>query len=194
MDSSKAFDLIERISSLLRSEIRTTGMDYDLQPIQLNVLHFLTQSNRYSDTLLGVTEYFGLTKGTLSQTVKALESKGLIKKVTDKQDGRVTHLHVTRQGKKLVETLLPPQKAQKTWEILTEKNQAQLIEGLQEFLQTMQETNGMKSFGVCQTCRFNTKRGEGKFFCELTQENLSETDVTLLCREYQTPENETAKS
>lgn len=181
-------EYIERISHLLRSETRQTGADYDLQPIQLDALHFLNQSNRYSNTPQGVTEYLGLTKGTVSQTLMALERKGLIQKSPDKKDGRMVHLNVTKVGRKLLRKTLPAQTVLQVWDDLPELKQNQLIERLQQILKTMQRSNGMKPFGQCHTCRYNQKKGGGKFFCELTQENLSQADIKLICREYQSPE------
>lgn len=181
-------EYIERISHLLRSETRKAGADYDLQPIQLDALHFLNQSNRYSNTPQGVTEYLGLTKGTVSQTLMALERKGLIQKSPDKKDGRMVHLNVTKAGRKLLGKALPAQTVLQVWKDMSEPMQNQLIGRLQQILKTMQRSNGMKPFGQCHTCRYNLKKGEGKFFCELTQENLSQADIKLICREYQNPE------
>jgi DNA-binding MarR family transcriptional regulator len=178
-------EYIERISHLLRSEARHSGADYDLQPIQLGALHFLSRSNRYSNTPQGVTEFLGLTKGTVSQTLMALERKGLILKSPDKKDGRMVHLNITKVGRKLLGKTFPARTVSKVWKDLPDPEQSQLIEGLQKLLQTMQELNGMKPFGVCRTCRHNSNKGEGKFFCELTQENLSQADVKLICREHQ---------
>ncbi len=178
-------EYIERISRLLDSEARLIGSDYNLQPIQLNALNFLNRANRYSNTLQGVTAYLGLTKGTVSQTLATLEAKGFIKKIPDKNDGRVVHLNVTRAGQKLLSKAMPSATVQSAWEGLEDKEQKQLIESLKQLLTTMQKINGMNGFGVCGTCRYNQKIGEKKFFCELTQENLSQKDTELLCREHQ---------
>jgi MarR family transcriptional regulator, organic hydroperoxide resistance regulator len=188
MNASLLHEYIERISQLLRSETRQAGADYDLQPIQLSALDFLSRSNRYSNTPQGVTEYFGLTKGTVSQTLMALERKGFIQKSPDKKDGRMVHLNVTKMGRKLLKDALPAQTVQRAWEDVSETEQNQLIDGLQQLLQRMQQLNGMKPFGQCRTCHYNRKKSEGKFFCELTQENLSPADVKLICREYLRPE------
>ncbi len=181
-------EYIERISHLLRSESRLKGAEYDLQPIQLGALHYLSRSNRYSNTPQGVTDYFGLTKGTVSQTLMALERKGLITKSPDKKDGRVVHLNVTAAGRKLLGKTLPAKTASKAWEDLRPSEQDQLIEGLRSLLQAMQQFNGMRPFGLCRTCRHNSRRGEGKFFCELTQEALSAREVQLICREHESPD------
>ncbi len=170
---------------MLDSEARLAGSDYNLQPIQLNALHFLKRANRYSNTPQGVTEYLGLTKGTVSQTLTTLESKGFINKTPDKKDGRVVHLDVTRSGRKLLEKAVPSPSMRNAWKELPHQEQNQLVEDLKRLLVEMQKMNGMKAFGVCGTCRFNRKIGEKKFFCELTEENLSQKDTDLLCREYQ---------
>jgi MarR family transcriptional regulator, organic hydroperoxide resistance regulator len=170
MSASLLHEYIERISQLLRSETRQAGADYDLQPIQLSALQFLSRSNRYSNTPQGVTE-----------------RKGFIQKSPDKKDGRMVHLNVTKRGLKLLGDTLPAQTVVRAWEDVPETEQNQLTDGLQQLLQRMQQLNGMKPFGLCRTCHYNSKKGEGKFFCELTQENLSKTDVTLICREYLRP-------
>jgi DNA-binding MarR family transcriptional regulator len=181
-------EYFERISHLLRSEARRAGAEYDLQPIQQDALNFLNRANRYSNTPLGVTDYLGLTKGTVSQTLMVLERKGLIKKTPDKNDGRIVHLNVTKTGRKLLEKILPPQTVRRTWEGVSEAKQNQWIQELKQLLTKMQQFNGMKPFGVCRTCHYNRDMGNGKFFCELTQENLSHEDTKLICREYQYPE------
>lgn len=185
MNAALFYDYIERISSFFRSEIRLAGIDYDLHPIQLNALYFLNRCNRYSDTHQGVSEYFGLTKGTVSQTLKSLESKGLVQKKRDKDDGRVFHLKVTREGKKIIEKFLPTQTGEKALKKLPDKTRRQVLESLHLLLQSMQETNEMRPFGICRACRFNQKLGEGRFLCGLTQEGLSHSDTELLCREYE---------
>lgn len=183
-------EYFERISHLLRSETRRAGADYDLQPIQLDALNFLSRANRYSDTPQGVTEYLGLTKGTVSQTLMVLERKGLIQKTPDKSDGRIVHLNVTKIGRKVLAELLPSPTVRGIWKDLSESKQNQLLGELQQLLTTMQQLNGMKPFGQCRTCRHNSNKGNGKFFCELTQENLSQADTKLICREYQHQEGE----
>jgi MarR family transcriptional regulator, organic hydroperoxide resistance regulator len=184
MNALLLHEYIERISRLLDSETRLAGADHNLQPIQLNALHFLNRSNRYSNTVQGATEYLGLTKGTVSQTLAALESKGFIKKIADKKDGRVVHLNVTRAGEKLLGKTMPSPAAQNACAGMQDQEQKLLIENLKQLLTAMQKLNGMNAFGICKTCRYNQKISENKFFCGLTQENLSPKETELLCREH----------
>ena len=86
-------DLLERLNNLLRMEMRAFGLSYGLLPVQIEALTYLTRCNRYSDTPQAVTEYLGLTKGTVSQSLKVLEQKGFFgkfrtKKIIDYPSGR----------------------------------------------------------------------------------------------------------
>ena len=179
-------DYIERIAHLIRSETRIAGADFDLQPIQQSALHYLAHANRYSDTPQAVTEYFGLTKGTVSQTIKALEAKGLLERGADAQDGRKVHLKVTPAGKKLLKKTMPARTVTGVWADMDEGMRTDLLVHLKNLLQDLQRKNEMNAFGVCKTCRFNRKTGDNRFFCERTQEPLRPAETELLCREHET--------
>lgn len=153
--------------------------------MQLEALHYLSLCNRYSDTPMATTEYLGQTKGTVSQTLKVLEKKGFLTKKADVNDKRVVHLKVSRAGDKLLHKFIPSRQFVDACEHLSKQSQTQIVSCLKELLHTTQRTNGMKTFGVCHTCRYNQKKMNRQYFCNLTQESLSSDDIQLICREHQ---------
>ncbi len=175
---------LERLNNLIRSESRNLGAKYGLQPVQLDALAYLAICNRYSDTPRGVTDYLGLTKGTVSQTLNALENKGLLKKLADKQDKRVVHLWVTAAGHRLLKKSVPAPVISEAHAALAAEQRKQLETGLKALLSTIQYTNSMKTFGVCKTCQHNQVISENESYCQLTQEALSTEDIELICREH----------
>jgi len=185
METKQINDYIERLSNLLRNEMRREGAEYGLQPVQLEALHYLSICNRYSNTPMGVTEYLGQTKGTVSQSLKVLEKKAFLTKHADKNDKRITHLKVSTTGKKLLKKSIPAPLFTQACEHLNEQSKTQIITGLNELLHAVQRSNGMKSFGICRTCRYNQKNEDGSYFCDLTKEPLSQSDVQLICREHE---------
>jgi DNA-binding MarR family transcriptional regulator len=185
MKANQIYNYIERLGNLLRTDSRRGGVEHGLQPVQLEALHYLSLCNRYSDTPMATTEYLGQTKGTVSQTLKVLEEKGLLKKVADESDKRVIHLKVSKSGDKLLQKYIPSRQFVDACEQLSEQSQSQIITCLRELLQTTQRTNGMKTFGVCHTCRYNQKNNNSQYFCNLTHEPLSCNDIQLICREHQ---------
>jgi len=179
-------NLIERLSNLLRAEVRRNGDPEPLAPVQLEALHYLAMCNRYSDTPLAVADFLGLTKGTTSQTLRVLERRGLLSRKSDAKDGRVVHLKPTPKGYKRVELLLPSSLFHQAESHLSRRQIMELENGLTQLLLACQQANRMKSFGACHTCRFNQKTPNA-YFCQLTQEPLSVQDVQKICREHEAP-------
>ena len=76
MTNSEAIaSLVDRLSRLAHSLQYSQG----LNPAQWNALRYLARANKYSTSPGVLAEYFRTTKGTVSQTLIALESKGLIR-------------------------------------------------------------------------------------------------------------------
>lgn len=185
-DTREVHDLIERLGNLVRADVRALCNEYGMRPVQLEALGFLTQCNRYSDTPQAVAEFLGLTKGTVSQTLKVLEQKGLLRKRGDAKDKRLVHLTPTAKGRRLVERAVPAASLTLGIEKFAKSERQATIRALRVLLRSVQKANGLKTFAPCHTCRFNQKR-EGSYFCGLTHEPLEEHDVALLCREHQYP-------
>lgn len=186
MDTLITQQLLERLSSLLRSESRSLLIADGLQPVQFDALHYLSICNRYSDTPMSVTEYLGQTKGTVSQTLKVLEKKGLIVKTTDSNDKRVSHMSVTKEGKELVSRVLPSPLLQAA---IGEQEVVNINSSLSALLRAVQHANNFKSFGQCDSCCHNIKSDKGDYFCGLTKEALTRIDIKLICREHDSNPN-----
>lgn len=197
MRKSPELDLLERISNLLQSESRSAAHRAGLQPVQLEVLDYLGRCNRYSDTPAGVAEFLGLTKGTVSQSILRLEEKGLIERRADPEDGRVSHLELTAEGRRKasgawrrpLEAAIREVRAAETGakEEAAESSEeagSKLEVPLEALLRALQRANGNRSFGVCRSCRFFQREAPRSFRCGLTQERLSARESGLLCREH----------
>jgi DNA-binding MarR family transcriptional regulator len=98
MDTREIIDLLDRIAIVRRSEVRSEGAKHGLPAVQLDALRYLAACNRFSDTPASVAEFLDSTRGTISQTLIALERKRLIRKYTDPTDGRVVHCVPTHKA------------------------------------------------------------------------------------------------
>lgn len=132
---------------------------------------------------MAVTEYLGLTKGTVSQSLKALETKGLLVKIQDTRDKRSVHLQLTAPARVLLEAVMPPDFLVAAARRMGAHSQD--LEGLLlELLRNIQQGENVPGFGLCRTCRFHQTVAAGAF-CGLTQEPLESGEVDLICREHQ---------
>lgn len=186
MTATTLFDLFERLTSLIRIWNRQHPLLADLQPIQVSALIYLARCNRYSNTPLAVTDYLGLTKGTVSQSLKALEGRGLIEKTQDPRDRRSTHLRLTAPAQALVAAISPPDFLVNALGQLGEGAQA-LEDAFADLLRQIQRNTDVPGFGLCRTCCFHQQR-DGVPFCGLTREPLTPPEAGLICREHQSPQ------
>lgn len=185
MAEHSIYDYLERLDNLLRAETWQAAAEHQLQPIQLQMLDYLNRCNRYSNTPAGVTAYFQLTKGTVSQSLKVLERRGLIVRQPDPEDGRKVHMLVTATGKALLDKIFPLPFLQQLEN--DEAANAQIIPALRNLLTTLQHQNNLESFGVCHTCRHFRTEAANQYRCGLTHETLAPAEIDLICREHTTP-------
>ena len=177
-------DILERICTLFRNEVRLVGLEYGLHPVHLEVLHYLARCNGFSDTPAAVTEFLGLTKGTTSQSISLLESKGFLEKVKDTNDRRVSHLKLTEQGKVIATKAIPPASLKSSLQKMDDDSSKHLHKQLEELLRDAQQATGNVSFGICKTCQFHDPISAQHFHCRLTGQQLEKQMGELICREH----------
>ncbi len=182
MQDLHTFRLIERISTLLRSEQRKKYSAIGLQPIHAQVLEFLSECNRHSDTPAAVAEYLGLTKGTISQSLQVLERKGYIAKTADAEDGRVVHLSLLPAGVALVEQIRPLDMTQAE-QLIAQHHFDSLDTALHATLVALQTANKLKSFGLCHSCTHFSELNN-YYHCQLTDLPLTQAETDKICREH----------
>ncbi|MGR9116574.1 MAG: MarR family winged helix-turn-helix transcriptional regulator [Gammaproteobacteria bacterium] len=187
MQETNIFKLIDRISTLLRSEERKKYTALGLQPVHGQILEYLDKCNKLSDTPAAVTEYFGLTKGTVSQSLQVLERKGFIEKIPNPQDRRILHLRLSEIGERILEEIQTFDMLPKNEQDILAKQFNLINEALISTLVALQKANNLKSFGICYTCaRFSEV--DRHYHCELTQQPLSQEEAGRICREHALPE------
>lgn len=174
--------LVERHGTLLRTAIRRLGTAYRLQPVHVQALMYLQQANRYSNTTQALTEFLGLTKGTVSQSVMLLSRKRLIERYMDERDKRIVRLSLSAKGERL---LLELQLAL-DWQAATRDISSTRLKSatrvLRDTLHALQMVNGGRSFGNCHNCEYYWKEGLRIYRCGFTGERLSSAETYKICR------------
>lgn len=176
--------LLERLGALLHQSVRDDAARHGLLPIHVQVLGYLAQANGYSNLPIAIADYFGITRGTVSQTVALLERKGLVAKHTDPRHGRRVHLVLTPAG----EAVLHDGWSQRLEAALGEAgvDPPSLEAALRALLTSLQRLNGQHAFGVCRQCaHFLTEAGGSR--CGLTGEPLEPEQTLRICREWRAP-------
>lgn len=180
-DSRTIAELVERLGRIVRADEHKGG----LNPAQWEALRYLARCNRFSNTPGALTRYLAATKGTVSQTLNALERKGLVERRPDPSSGRVVRLNLTRAGRALAarDPLAMLADAAATCDGRT---RAAAADALTAMLGALQRANGLLPFGVCHTCRhFRPNAADGSpHWCALLEQRLNEADSRAICVEH----------
>ena len=175
---------LERLVRVMRAREHEDG----LNPAQREALRYLARANRFSNTPGALTRYLGATKGTISQTVMALERKGLIAKAA--RDARkAVRLTLTDKGREML-SRDPWIELAGAVEALGGKTRRRMQRGVEDLLEREVKRGGLDSFGICASCRFFREKGRdgeagGPHLCMLFEEPLSSEDAGRICKEHQ---------
>jgi len=177
--AERTAELIDRLGRVAR-ELR---YEAGLNPAQWQALRYLARANRSSRTPGALAAFLGTTKGTASQTLISLESKGYLRRVRSEPDRRKVRLDLTPDGNALlaedpisgieqVAAELPPELG------------TQLVHGLSRLLGGLQRRYGGREFGVCRTCgmfRDGDDEAPCGGRCGLTGQEIEPGDDGRLC-------------
>ena len=182
-NETKLIDLFDRLARVAGNDRTTLG----LNPVQWEALRYFARANRFSRNPSGLRQYLGVTKGTVSQSIIALEKKGLLKKVPDPRDRRGVEVRLTAKGKKLLADD-PLNRWQADLAVLPAAERKLLEAALERLLQAALHSRQREPFGFCKDCVYFARHHESgePHFCRLLEAPLSDGDSQLICRE-QTP-------
>jgi DNA-binding MarR family transcriptional regulator len=174
-------ETLERLTRLIRAEEHTG----DLNPAQWSALRYLARCNRFSNSPGALTRYLGATKGTISQTLMALERKGLISKAARPEEARSIALVLTEAGEKRLQD--------DPWTAMRElidrrgnKVRKKLAGAGDELLSALLSERHLPTFGSCSSCRYFRENGapagvKGKHWCLSFEQPLTRSDADRIC-------------
>lgn len=183
-DALVVANLFDRISRLTRTEEQIG----DLYPAQWAALRYLARANRFSRTPMALTRYLGTTRGTMSQTIIALDRKGYLVRIPSKRDKRSVDLELTTAGQKKLKTD-PVYTLAKVLEPVDGLDVKSVRAMLETILTRLIEANDGRSFGRCRTCRYfereTAKTDKKSYRCRLLDVSLSLSDSKKICVEHE---------
>ena len=181
---------LDRISQAYRVLLQEEAQGRNLSPIQARFLVHLFHHRDELGRVGRLAEEFGLSRATVSDAVRTLESKGLVRRELWPRDGRVANLRLTPAGEEAAIVL-------SGWADVVEE---QLIsfaseekEATMRFL--MRLISALQGAGVitvarmCVTCRFfrpDVHPGSVSLHnCALLGQPLSGADLRVDCPEHE---------
>ncbi len=187
-DSRHMADMLDRLARIAHGAQFCAG----LNPAQWEALRFLGRANRYSRSPGAIADYLGATRGTVSQTLIALESKGYIRRSRCTADKRAVDVALTEAGRALLGrdplTVLGASVAE-----LGEAERGALGRAIDGVFEQLQASRGLCGFGRCRDC-CHLKAGDGaapagaaaaaSCRCGVTGEGLRADELEQICVDF----------
>jgi DNA-binding MarR family transcriptional regulator len=184
---SKIIASLERLSQAFRVLLWNESKEFSLSPIQVQLLIFLLHHSGEKRKVSYLAEEFNMTKATISETIKTLEQKLLIKKEYEQYDTRSYIIHLTEKGKDIAEeTSLFSKQIQAPINKLHSSDKENLLLSLLDIIQYLNKTGIITIQRMCFTCHFykSSDNNGQEHFCGLLNTKLANTELRIDCAEH----------
>jgi len=169
-----------------------------LTPTQRRILELLG-SRRDTQTLSRVAHELGVTPATASDSLAALEAKGLIRKRRSHVDGRALAIMLTSEGRRSVTALAAlPDPLQAAFDTLSDGEQEEFYKSAMKMIRGLQETGTLPISRMCVYCRYfdpyRYSDSDKPHHCHLVGAPFADRHLRIDCpeHEFNTPEAQKA--
>jgi len=183
---SKIVASLERVSQAFRVLLWNESKEFSLSPIQVQVLIFLLHHSDEKRKVSYLADEFNMTKATISETIKTLELKQLIKKENEPHDTRSYIIHLTKKGQAIAEqTSLFAKQIQVPIDKLHLTDKENLLLSLLDIIFHLNKSGVITIQRMCFTCHFYKANKNGqKHFCGLLNTKLTDNELRIDCAEH----------
>ncbi|WP_323764099.1 MarR family winged helix-turn-helix transcriptional regulator [Marinovum sp.] len=142
----------QRLAAFWRASQWQTVKDIGLNPTQGDVLARVAAR---PDRIANLADQLGITQSSLSDTVTALEGKGLVARRPDPKDGRARQIVATAKGQALAAQIPEaPPALEAAIDNLGESHRGAMLRSLTLIIRSLQEARAIPVQRMCVTCQF----------------------------------------
>lgn len=183
---SKIVASLERVAQAFRVLLWQESKENSLTPIQVQVLIFLRFHSEEKCKVSYLAGEFNMTKATISDTIKTLEQKQLITKVSEHHDTRSYIIQLTANGKNLADKIsLFSKEIFRPIDKLHPDDKENLLLSLLNIIRHLNQAGVITIQRMCLTCNYyNYSDKTQVHFCKLLNQKLKSTELRIDCPEH----------
>lgn len=181
---------LERIAQAFRVLLWNESKEHALSPIQVQVLIFLLYHSDQMRKVSYLAGEFNMTKATISDTIKTLKQKGLIKKEYELQDTRSYVIQLTAKGREIAQmTSLFSKEIKAPIDKLHTEDKENLLLSLLSIINHLNKAGVITRQRMCFSCRFyKSSKNGATHFCNLMNKPLADDELRVDCPDYKAKE------
>ena len=183
--SSKIVAGLERVSEVFKILLWEKAKLVGLSPIQIQILIFIAFHKQNLCNVSHLAKEFNVTKPTVSDAIRVLDKKGIIKKDFSSSDSRSYSISLSDLGTKIAtqtyDFSLP---LKKQIESFNPTELESLFGTLSELIYKLNRNGILSVQRTCYGCKFYQKNQETDY-CNLLQKKLLNQEIRLDCPEFE---------
>ncbi|HHG86317.1 MAG TPA: MarR family transcriptional regulator [Bacteroidetes bacterium] len=183
--TSKIVVSLERISEVFKSLLWEYTKKTGISPIQIQILIFVAYHKKDLCKVSHLAKEFNITKPTISDAVKVLEKKELIRKRYSPTDSRTYTISLTETGEKMAaETEKFAQALTNEVDKIEQAELETLYKSLNQVIYNLNQAGILTVQRTCFACNFYGSRNQ-KHYCELLSSELATQELRVDCPEFE---------
>lgn len=181
---------LERIATVIRADDWTGARAAGINPTQLAILAAL--EGRPAN--LGVSDLallLGVSQPTATDSIRALERKGLVEKRSDPSDGRSVRIVLTEAGRAATAAgANAPRAVEQAAAALSDEEQEQMLLLIVAMIRQLQDRDAIPIQRMCVSCRhfrpYAHADAAKPHHCTFVDAAFGQQDLRIDCREHET--------
>ena len=147
-------DGLDRIAAVLRADDWSAASASGLNPTQAHVLAFLARRGESGIRVKEIAAHLGVSQPSATDSIAALERKGLVQKSVAADDARAAGVRITELGRDVLKAIEEtPSVAQAALVTLAPGEQADLLLLIVKLVRSLQIAGSIPVQRMCVTCQ-----------------------------------------
>lgn len=178
----KIIAYINRLSRAMRKSYNQIGFEEGLNPLQIQILEFLSRYNRKKITINYIAAEMEVSEATVSDSIKVLVERGLLRKTSDELDKRIRYVEITQEGKFLINKI--EKKVQIQFPEMELKDKQKLVFLLHTLTFEFFKSGYLTNARICFSCMYYERHKNNKHYCNLLKETLEPLGLRYDCPDH----------
>lgn len=181
----------QKIAETFRVMQWNQAKQHGISPIQLQILIFLQYHDPETCTVVYLAQEFSLTKATVSDAVKSLFGKKLVRKVANPTDNRSYYLMLTKAGKEKVKKVEHySMEVNEVLSTMIKPAKNNLYQALVHVVDGLNEQGLISLPRMCYNCQFYEGDKDVDHHCHFLKKTLAPRHVRMDCPEFEPVEDQ----
>lgn len=180
---------LARLAAVIRADDWNRAKAAGINPTQQGILDYL-RGRPEGAGLTDIAVHLLISQPTATDSVAALERKGLVERRASETDRRAVRVLLTEQGRTLLEGLANDGKARVAVERLGEAEKAELLLTVVRLIKTLQDIDAVPVQRMCVTCRhfapFAHPERAKPHHCHYVDAAFGQRELRIDCHEHDT--------